>query len=218
MADATKKRYKLSKVALCLMLFLVAVGLILFVSVKIDMRLIDKNALVLGHEIPTLNSCIENLYPKFENINGFNKASDACYVNLRNQGLLNDFQIRRAKFSLQYSSNKIILWMLVILTLSGIVLAGFQFFAAYRLAQSSQNKSLEMNHEFSIEEGKMVFKSSMAGLFIIIFSFAFFYVYIWKVYTIYEVNPDEGQAEVVSSFGGGIGIKPDLEVGQSPDK
>ena len=179
-------------------LFISGCVLVLLLYANMDVLLLDKNSLVLGHELPKLSSCVNEI-EKDKSFVDFYQSTDVCYHQLHSQGLLNDFQIRRAQYSIQYSSNKIILWMVVILTLSGVVLSGIQLSATYQLAKSGQAKSLEQNQELTIEEGKVIFKSSVTGLFILVFSFAFFYVYIWKVYTIYEIDLDKKSNSIQSS-------------------
>lgn len=164
---------------------------IVWIWMHMDNRLVDNNALILGHALPRLTECIDNARNLRQSQNPY-ETTDVCYHQLHSQGLLNDFQIRRAQFSIQYYSGKVILWMVVILTLSGVILSGMQLIIAYKLARSGQISAIETKQQFSIEEGKIVFKSSIAGLFILLFSFAFFYVYILKVYTIYEIQPDGG--------------------------
>jgi hypothetical protein len=78
--------------------------------------------------------------------------------------------------------------MVVILTLSGVALAALQLAAAYALAKATGSDSLQDQQEFSIEKGKLVLRSSITGLFILIISFAFFYVYILHVFTIKELG------------------------------
>jgi hypothetical protein len=169
---------------------LTSVSVAAFLHIYRDMQsnLKDGQSLVLGYELPRLTDCIAALPAETDP----SEATSLCYDRLYSQGLLNDFQTRRAKFAIQQSSDLVILWMVVSLTLSGVILAGLQLGAAYRLARAGQVFAAE--GEFALEQGKVVFRSSVTGLFILLFSFAFFYVYILEVYTIHEIdlNPREG--------------------------
>ncbi|HEY8153556.1 MAG TPA: hypothetical protein VII72_05445 [Myxococcota bacterium] len=196
-----------------LILALASVSVAAFLRIYRDMQsnLKSDQSLVLGYELPRLSDCIAGLPAGLAA--DTSQATTTCYDRLYLQGLLNDFQTRRAKFAMQQSSDLVILWMVVSLTLSGVVLAGLQLGAAYRLARAGQAFSSE--GEFAIEQGKVVFRSSMAGLFILLFSFAFFYVYIREVYTIHEV--DLNRAGETESLGEGYGPKLQPVIDRSVD-
>jgi lysylphosphatidylglycerol synthetase-like protein (DUF2156 family) len=198
------------QIALSIVALLAVLGVISYFSLTRPLTLIDQPSLVLGHEIPSMDECLEkHLADESVPYQAKDVGSDAnnevdvrnnnvshhlqvaindCYKLLHSQGLLNDFQIRRAKFAIQYRSEKVVLWMVVILTLSGVALAALQLAAAYALAKATGSDSLQDQQEFSVEKGKIVLRSSITGLFILLISFAFFYVYILHVYTIKELG------------------------------
>jgi hypothetical protein len=180
--SATAKLVTTSVVVLALAAVSVAAFLSIYRNMQSSLR--GDHSLVLGYELPRLSDCIATLPVKVTADPA--RATTLCYNRIYSQGLLNDFQTRRAKFAIQQSSDLVILWMVVALTLSGVLLAGLQLGAAYRLARLGQAFASE--GVLAIEQGKIVFRSSMAGLFILLFSFAFFYVYVREVYTIHEVN------------------------------
>jgi hypothetical protein len=72
-------------------------------------------------------------------------------------------------------------------------LAGLPLAASYRLAVAGQQSELGSQHELSVEQGKIVIRSSIAGLFILLISFAFFYIFVIEVYKIKVVDVDDGQ-------------------------
>ena len=108
------------------------------------------------------------------------QALEHCYSLIRSQGLLNDFAVRELTFIQQYRSSAILMWMVVVITLSGVGLAAIQLFASYQLA--AQTKYTVVESELSVERNKLILKSSVTGLFILAISFAFFLVYVTNVY------------------------------------
>lgn len=125
-------------------------------------------------------------------------ATDICYRHLHGQGLLNDFKIRRLKFTQQTYDERILLWMVVIITLSGVVLAGVQLIASFKLASvgggatpDGTNESWVHTTEMSLEQGKLSVKSSITGLLILICSFAFFWVFVYEIFVIKPVDIDQ---------------------------
>ncbi|WP_405233693.1 hypothetical protein [Lentisalinibacter salinarum] len=182
--------------------------------------LIDQPAIILGHELQSIESCSESILASAtvapDTVSSIAETSGVCYDKIRYQGLLNDFQIRRAKFAIQYASERVILWMVVLLTLSGVLLAGLQLFATYQLAQTGQHSGLNNDHELTVEHGKLVLRSSVTGLFILIFSFAFFYVYISEVFTIKEMPTTAVPGITAPLTGGDKNPYRDSNNGESP--
>ena len=125
------------------------------ISQNMDSRALEDGSVLFGRSVPSLQECVTSLSEK-EKGSSFRKLTEECYFYGLKQGYLNDFQTRRAHFSLQYDSGKIILWMVVIITLSGVLLSALQLAASYRLAVASQNHSLRSQQEFSVEEGKLM--------------------------------------------------------------
>jgi len=115
------------------------------------------------------------------------EAGRYCHAQLHNQGTLNDFQIRRSKFVQQAFDERILLWMVVGITLTGVVLAAIQLVASYRLAAMGR-ESMGTDGELAIESGKLSMKSSVTGLVILALSFAFFVVFVYAIYKIDEVG------------------------------
>jgi hypothetical protein len=146
-----------------------------------------------------------------------------CWEKLRRQGLLNDFLIRRVNFQHQHLADVVILWMVVVLTLSGVVLAGFQIVASTRLGQEAGPEP--PSSELLIERDRLFLRSSITGLFILIVSFAFFFTYVLHVYKITEMgtapsarSPSTAAAAVAPGppppnlprlGGGGLGAAPE---------
>lgn len=117
-------------------------------------------------------------------------VSQACYATLFGQGQLNDFLIRRINFQFQHVASQLLMWMVIGLTISGVLLAAIQIISANRVYLASGGARGETNSEVSIEAGKVYVKSSVTGLAILLISFAFFFVYVAEVYTIRELGDE----------------------------
>lgn len=103
----------------------------------------------------------------------------------------------------QARAERIVLWMVVIITLSGVLIAGLQVLASYKLAVASKGQF--ESSELSIARDKLSIKSSIAGLFILIISFAFFYVFVFEIYKIHPIDPDGRAATPQPSYVGEMG-------------
>jgi hypothetical protein len=83
----------------------------------------------------------------------------------------------------QLRQNNILLWMVVLLTFSGVALAGLQLWASYRLATAGKGE-LASGGEVSLTPGSAAVKSSVIGVLILALSLAFFIIYVREVYRI----------------------------------
>jgi ABC-type multidrug transport system fused ATPase/permease subunit len=115
------------------------------------------------------------------------QATEHCYSLIRSHGLLKDFANRELNFVQQYRANGVLMWMVVAVTLSGVLLAGLQLMASYELARTNRKFPVG-NSEFSLKRFQVVLKSSVTGLFILVMSFAFFLVFVFYVYRFEQVE------------------------------
>lgn len=120
---------------------------------------------------------------------GLTEATQVCYDLIYAQGLLNEFQVRRVNYQTQHLADQMLMWMVIGLTLSGVVLAAVQIIGANRVYIASGGLRPGADNEVSIEAGKIYVKSSVTGVAILVISFAFFFVYVAEVYTIKEAPP-----------------------------
>lgn len=147
---------------------------------------------------------------KITDFNSLNMASDLCYKNSYNQVLLRDFIIRRQRYTDQSYLDVVLLWMVVILTFSGVALSALQILISYRISKSG-NAALPDTSEMSIERGKLTLRSSIVGLFTLALSLIFFIIYVYGVYTI-----KEGSSDSLSSLHGVTGGVLDGGLGAPP--
>jgi hypothetical protein len=98
-----------------------------------------------------------------------------------------DFGIRKSAFLNQQAETPVMLWMVVVITLSGVLLAAIQLLAAYKLASSGKG-AFEQGGQLSVEAHKISLGSSVTGLIILTVSLAFFIVFVTQVYVVKEVR------------------------------
>jgi hypothetical protein len=115
-----------------------------------------------------------------------------CYSAIRSQELLNDFTIRKLNFAQQYRANGTLMWMVVIITISGVLLAAVQLLASYQLAMAQRTALGEAN-ELTLKRDQIVLKSSVTGLLILLVSFAFFFVFVIYVYKFQQTSDEDLQ-------------------------
>ena len=141
---------------------------------------------------------LTSIKPSSIDVDLLRTLSNYCYERAHGDGLLNDFAIRRVKFVQQSYDERILLWMVVALTMGGVALAALQMLTSYRLSADGHVGAAEGATEFALEKGKIALKSSVTGLFVLVFSFAFFYVFVYEIYKIKDINPD-GAARVIDT-------------------
>ena len=138
-------------------------------------------------DLPTIDECVDATFDE-KTVDTLTLRLPYCYDKVYLQSQLNEFTIRRLVFQSQYISDLVLLWMVVFITLAGVILSGLQLFTSYQLAKGGH--TIEEPIEFSadqggkpsvaagsslvIEKGKIALRSSVTGLFILIISFAFF--------------------------------------------
>jgi hypothetical protein len=96
--------------------------------------------------------------------------------------------IRNENFVFQRYENTIIMLMVVSITIAGVVLAGLQLLASYKLAATGKGVFEQEASEVNISSHSMAVKSSVVGVIILAFSFAFFLVFVLYVYTFTPVS------------------------------
>jgi hypothetical protein len=151
---------------------------------------IMRSAAINGAErIASCNRDTLNLIgPEKVDIDLLEKISNYCYLRVRNEQILDDFPIRHATFVRQQFDSRVLLWMVVTITFSGVVLAALQLLAAYRLAVAGRaGDQLSQQQELTLEQNKISLKSSVTGLLILVTSLAFFIIYVSWVFTIREI-------------------------------
>jgi hypothetical protein len=111
-----------------------------------------------------------------------------CYdVNYADR-LLDDFSVRRLKLLRQDVADQVILWMVALITISGVMLAALQLIISYKLSSALKSSELPESTLDVDTKGRLVLKSSVTGLFILMISFGFFFLFVKDVYRIEVVD------------------------------
>jgi hypothetical protein len=137
-----------------------------------------------------INGCVNSIAKDIEQktdldySQALNFAFAHCLDISYNALYLEDFRIRKKKLVDQGRSEPIILWMVVLITLSGVALSAYQIFASYQLAAKLGSSQPELGGEINSTDAGFVIKSTVTGLLILVVSFAFFLTYINSVYKI----------------------------------
>jgi hypothetical protein len=132
-----------------------------------------------------------------------------CYQQISEEDSLTDFGIRKAAFLNQQAETPVMLWMVVAITLSGVLLAAIQLLAAYRLASSGKG-GFEQGGQISVEARKISLSSSVTGLVILTVSLAFFIVFVTQVYVVKEVRSSLDHADSQSGLLSGTTQSPQV--------
>ncbi|HTQ13458.1 MAG TPA: hypothetical protein VMH86_06240 [Rhizomicrobium sp.] len=135
--------------------------------------------------------------------------------------LMRDFDARRAKFQQQNSDDRVLLWMVVAITLSGVVLSGIQLLASYKLAVLTRQTITGDATEVVLEAGRISVRSSVTGLLILTVSFAFFLVFVSSVYQFHEdpvTYPQATPLQGADLGSGGLGAAPSSSPSAVPPK
>jgi hypothetical protein len=132
-----------------------------------------------------------------------------CGNEVYNQLYLVDFSIRREKLVRQELDERVNLWMVVFITVAGVVLAGIQLLTSYKLA-SVGITGVDNNSELLIQHNKISLKSSLTGILILAISLVFFMIYVLWIYSVREINTQrpsnlDAAPSTVSTRAGGLG-------------
>lgn len=164
-------------VGLCALSVIVSVLLVSFAVVLSQRDLVS-------HTQDINNCMIEHKYVLDNTVSDVSKIQSlgyACFTFSGYQLMLDEQVIRVQNFVFQRHENIILLLMVVTITLSGVVLAGIQLVASYRLAAAGKGE-FGRDNDLTVSKSSLSLRSSIVGLMILIVSFAFFLVFIKDVY------------------------------------
>lgn len=143
-------------------------------------------------DLPSMNKCMSDTVASIDlkqppTTEVLEQVRGHCYALIQSQGLLRDYAVREVNFIQQYRANAVLMWMVVIITLSGVALAALQLMASFQLA--SAKKTPVGDQQLIVKHNQIVLKSSVTGLFILLISFAFFLTYV--IYVFRFQTPDD---------------------------
>jgi len=134
-----------------------------------------------------VNSCMDHyavgvLDDKAAQINMLWSIYSLCDAMTSRKLLYEEQVIRNENFVFQRYENTIIMLMVVSITISGVILAGLQLFASYKLASVGKATFADAG-EVTIDSHSLAVKSSVVGVIILAILFGFFLVFVLYVYT-----------------------------------
>jgi hypothetical protein len=139
-----------------------------------------------------------------------------CYNSIGSQLRIDSDRIRLDAFVFQRNENIVLLYMVVLLTISGVVLAGMQLLGSYRLARAGRGELAGGGSELAYSATSVSFKSSVIGLTILAMSFAFFLVFIIYVYDMREIASDGASRPAAPAQQQPTRLMPDLPPTDQP--
>jgi hypothetical protein len=167
--------------------FLAVVVVALWAIYGIWIRNADLRPVTQTTEAAGVNSCMDRYAAapaddKAAQINLLWSVYYLCDAMTSRKLLYEEQVIRNENFVFQRYENTIIMLMVVSITISGVVLAGLQLFASYKLASVGKATFADAG-EVTIDSHSLAVKSSVVGVIILAISFAFFLVFVLYVYT-----------------------------------
>jgi len=147
----------------------------------------------LSHHHAAMRDCVtevtQKLSPSQINAGLYERVWRLCGNQIYNGLYLDDFLIRRQKLFQQELDERVNLWLVVAITVSGVILAGLQLFMSFKLAVDSR-LDFAKDSQVTIESGKISLRSSITGVLILALSLAFFIIYVIYIYSIHELPLD----------------------------
>jgi hypothetical protein len=148
---------------------------------------------------------VEFIKPPKVGFDLYEKAWRLCGNQIYNSMYFTDFSIRRNKLIQQEFDERVNLWMVVCITISGVLLAGVQLFMSYRIAAAGHGEFAK-DMSLVVQQGKISMQSSVTGVIVLAISLAFFMVYVKWIYSISEfqiMRPDNLNPTQVQLLPGG---------------
>jgi hypothetical protein len=128
---------------------------------------------------------------QINDLNDYIEIYNLCNSQIYRSYEYNDFGIRKEKFVRQELDERVNLWLVVIITISGVLMSAVQLFMSYKIALSGK-EYWSSDATFAIKQGEISFKSSVTGLAILAMSLAFFVVYVGWIYPNKDVGATLG--------------------------
>lgn len=108
-----------------------------------------------------------------------------CYTASFYTYAAREASVRYDLFTRQIFQNEVMLWMVVAITISGVILAGLQLFASYKISILTKTASFG-DADMTFKADSIAIKSSLTGVLILVSSFLFFFVYVYFVFTLHD--------------------------------
>jgi hypothetical protein len=139
--------------------------------------------------------------PDLVDLDALDRVRAVCENILAGQYRLETLATGQRIYANQLFQNGVVMWMVVAITLSGVILAGIQLWATYKLAMAGKGVIAD-GGEATVEHNRLVVRSSVVGVIILALSFAFFTVYVLYVYRITDLPGLQTIAPALQSTNG----------------
>ena len=138
----------------------------------------------------------ERLPPSEKSIAALDGYTSFCDKMLQMQQQLDSDAAGTATIVNQRFNTNVLLWMVVVITISGVGLAAVQLYWSYRLALTGQGQ-MPGGSETKLSKDSLVVKSSVVGVVILGFSLIFFIVFVLKVYPLTTLQVGGGPGDAI---------------------
>jgi hypothetical protein len=113
-------------------------------------------------------------------------------------------QNRNDNFALQKFENIVFMWMVVAMTISGVILAGLQLLASFKLTKLGIIENTSVG-KISFSHNSVAVQSSIVGVIILVISFGFFIVFVHDIYKITQVTEEVSSGAKTDSISNNVG-------------
>lgn len=148
---------------------------------------------------PSIEQCIRDhvgrttvSIPQIENVEQF------CWRMLTDQAQVQRTHATARIYEDQIFQNHLMLYMVVFITLSGVILAGVQLWTSYKLAELGKGAT-DDGSDFTFKPGDIAVKSSVVGVAILAISLAFFSIFVTEVYKLTPLSEGIARAAAVTT-------------------
>jgi hypothetical protein len=192
-------------------LLLIGIGAILIVICLVLIMRLERAAPDNGWDASLFASCekdaMANLKLEKTDVGMLDNISWFCFRRFNEIAEISALDVNRSMYAEQNIEDRVLMWMVVSITLSGVLLAGLQLFASFKLA--SDNKGgFEKDSVISLEKNKLSFRSAVTGLMILFISLLFFIIFVKYVYHIEAPSTSPSPAQNTQTTGPTTAAKP----------
>jgi hypothetical protein len=147
-----------------------------------------------------MEKCREAIIPQLNanvDLTFLASVDDLCYSQASNEEVLTEFEIRKEAYHQQQDQGPWLLGLVLVITLSGVLLAAVQLFWGYKLSAAGKAVAGDpAASTLSLTPTGVSVSSTVTGVLILALSFAFFYIFIQQVYVVHEPPPPEAGTHV----------------------
>ena len=119
--------------------------------------------------------------------NGMHLVDAACFGAQERESRLVEMRIRHNAYVIQQQQTRQLLWLVAGITIAGVVFAGMQLVAGFRLAIAGKSVfEKTQGGSIDVEAKKLSINSSATGVVVLGLSLCFFYIFTERVYLIKE--------------------------------